>query len=142
MVGEIDIRDSGIEEEVVNEELTEPFNPDEISIDPKAVPMETCLRRLKQKSINLNPDFQRNEVWTEDKKSQLIESLMLKIPLPMFYVSADEKGNWTQKLKKMETPFFLKSFTSLQIDSDRKPQIKYMQVTILLWVKREKMYLK
>ncbi|MCB1192062.1 MAG: DUF262 domain-containing protein [Leptospiraceae bacterium] len=92
---EKDIYDSGIEDEFENEELTEPFNPDEISIDPKAVPMESCLRRLTQKTINLNPDFQRNYVWTDDKKSQLIESLMLKIPLPMFYVSADEKGNWT-----------------------------------------------
>lgn len=57
--------------------------------------MDTLLRRLKQGTINLNPDFQRNYVWTMDKKCQLIESLMLKIPLPMFYVSADEKGNYT-----------------------------------------------
>lgn len=28
------------------------------------------------------------------KKSQLIESLMLNIPIPMFYVAADENGNW------------------------------------------------
>jgi hypothetical protein len=57
--------------------------------------MDTLLRRLKQGTITLNPDFQRNYVWTMDKKCQLIESLMLKIPLPMFYVSADEKGNYT-----------------------------------------------
>jgi uncharacterized protein with ParB-like and HNH nuclease domain len=57
--------------------------------------METCLRRLKQKTIILNPDFQRNEVWDNIRKSQLIESLMLKIPLPMFYVSADEKNYYT-----------------------------------------------
>ncbi|MFK7982470.1 MAG: DUF262 domain-containing protein [Saprospiraceae bacterium] len=57
--------------------------------------METCLRRLTQGTILLNPDFQRNEVWTIEKKSQLIESLMLKIPLPMFYVSADKKNNYT-----------------------------------------------
>nr|WP_306490386.1 DUF262 domain-containing protein [Empedobacter falsenii] len=57
--------------------------------------MDTLLRRLKQGTINLNPDFQRNYVWTTEKKCQLIESLMLKIPLPMFYVSADEQGNYT-----------------------------------------------
>lgn len=70
----------------------QPFDPEKISIDTKPVMMETLLRRLEQGTIILNPDFQRNEVWTPEKKCKLIESLMLKIPLPMFYVSADEKG--------------------------------------------------
>lgn len=70
----------------------DPFDPEEISINTKPFTMETCLRRLTQGTINLNPDFQRQEVWTIDKKSRLIESLMLKIPIPMFYVSGDEKG--------------------------------------------------
>lgn len=73
----------------------EPFNPELISIDTKKITMDTLIRRLNQKTINLSPDFQRNYVWTIEKKSQLIESLMLKIPLPMFYVSSDEKGNYT-----------------------------------------------
>lgn len=85
----------GIEEELESDTLDDPFNPEEISIDSKVVSMDACLRRLVQKTIILNPDFQRKEVWTSDKKSQLIESLMLKIPLPMFYVSADEKSNYT-----------------------------------------------
>lgn len=89
------IPDTGIEEEIENDVLDDPFNPEEISITSKIVPMETCLRRITQGTIFLNPDFQRNEVWTIEKRSQLIESLMLKIPLPMFYVSADEKSNYT-----------------------------------------------
>jgi hypothetical protein len=86
---------TGIEEDNENETFTDPFDPEEISISSKLVSMETCLRRIEQKTILLNPDFQRKEVWKDDKKSQLIESLMLKIPLPMFYVSADEKNNYT-----------------------------------------------
>lgn len=77
------------------EDETDPFNPEEISIDTRLVTMETLLRRLEQGSIQLNPDFQRQEVWDNVRKSQLIESLMLKIPIPMFYVSSDEKGNWS-----------------------------------------------
>jgi hypothetical protein len=80
-----------VEDEV---EEFQPFDPEKISIDTKPVMMETLLRRLEQGAIILNPDFQRNEVWTMDKKCKLIESLMLKIPLPMFYVSADEKANY------------------------------------------------
>jgi hypothetical protein len=88
--------DSGIEdEEDDNSQMDDPFNPEEISIDSKIVSMDNCLRRLVQGTIKLNPDFQRKEVWTPEKKSQLIESLMLRIPLPMFYVSADEKNNYT-----------------------------------------------
>lgn len=85
---------SGIEDEE-GEEENDPFNPEEISIETRKFTMETCIRRLEQKTLKLNPNFQRQEVWTEDKKSQLIESLMLKIPIPMFYVSSDEKSNLT-----------------------------------------------
>lgn len=84
----------GIEDDD-SDEVADPFNPEEISIDTKGMPMETFLRRLTQGTIDLNPDFQRKEVWNPQKKSQLIESLMLKIPIPMFYVSADEKSNLT-----------------------------------------------
>lgn len=88
--------DIEIEEPVsINDDDVDPFDPELISIDTRSITMETLLRRLKQGTINLNPDFQRNEVWTMEKKCQLIESLMLKIPLPMFYVSSDEKNNYT-----------------------------------------------
>jgi hypothetical protein len=76
-------------------EEQQPFDPTKISIDTKPLTMEACLRRLIQGSIILAPDFQRNEVWNDTQKSRLIESLMLKIPIPMFYVSADENGNYT-----------------------------------------------
>lgn len=73
----------------------DPFNPQDISIDTKSITMDTILRRLEQKSIILNPDFQRSEVWDNGRKSRLIESLLLKIPIPMFYVARDEVGNLT-----------------------------------------------
>lgn len=72
----------------------EPFDPDSISIEPKLVPMDHLLRRLRQGSIRLAPTFQRNFVWDEVRRSQLIESLMLRIPLPMFYVAANADGSW------------------------------------------------
>ncbi len=80
--------------EADREEVVQPFDPEKISIDSKVVPMDTLLRRLRQRTIRLAPAFQRNNVWDWERKSRLIESLMLKIPLPMFYVSADDKGNW------------------------------------------------
>ncbi|WP_233973615.1 DUF262 domain-containing protein [Pectobacterium versatile] len=72
----------------------EPFDTDSISITPKTVALDTVLRRIKNKTIRLAPDFQRNYVWDKKRKSQLIESMMLRIPLPMFYVSEDKNGVW------------------------------------------------
>jgi uncharacterized protein with ParB-like and HNH nuclease domain/DNA-binding PadR family transcriptional regulator len=85
---------SGVEAELDEIEKEEPFDPEQISIDSKPVMMDALIRRLLQGTIRLAPAFQRNEVWNLERKSRLIESLMLKIPLPMFYVAADEKGNW------------------------------------------------
>ena len=86
--------EAGVEFENEQIDSHEPFDPEKISIDGKGVPMETLLRRLMQGSMRLAPAFQRKEVWDIQRKSQLIESLMLAIPIPMFYVAADEKGNW------------------------------------------------
>jgi len=87
-----DGRPAGVESET--EERQEPFNPEQISIDSKVVSMDALIRRLLHGSVRLAPPFQRKEIWDLERKSQLIESLMLKIPIPMFYVAADEKGNW------------------------------------------------
>lgn len=72
----------------------EPFDPKEININRRVVALETIMRRIRNNTIRLSPDFQRDVVWNETKKSLLIESLMLGIPLPMFYVAADRDGNW------------------------------------------------
>lgn len=87
-------REIGIEAEESDETILEPFDPSKIIVEPKVVSMDAILRRLKQGTIILSPSFQRKEVWTDTKKSLLIESLMLSIPLPMFYVAADDKGRW------------------------------------------------
>lgn len=72
-----------------------PFDPKHISIDKKPLTMDAIIRRLKQGTIILHPDFQREEVWSPENKSRLIESLLLNIPITMFYVSADTDGNYT-----------------------------------------------
>ncbi|BBO86455.1 hypothetical protein DSCO28_70210 [Desulfosarcina ovata subsp. sediminis] len=71
-----------------------PFDAEKISITDKRVPMETVIRRLKQKTISA-PEIQRGEgLWGDDQQSRLIESLMLKIPVPLFYVAEDENVSW------------------------------------------------
>lgn len=42
--------------------------------------------------LKLDPDFQRNEVWGARQKSELIESILMGIPLPLIYLKEDSKG--------------------------------------------------
>lgn len=50
------------------------------------------LRRIGQGTFVMNPDFQRDFIWAEDKQSKLIESVLMRIPLPVFYLAEDEQG--------------------------------------------------
>ena len=76
------------------DEFKVPFDPGAISIESRTVALDTVLRRLQNKTIRLAPPFQRKSVWDKERKSKLIESMMLKIPLPMFYISSDKSDNW------------------------------------------------
>jgi hypothetical protein len=42
--------------------------------------------------LKLDPDFQRHEVWGPRQKSELIESILMGIPLPLIYLKEDSKG--------------------------------------------------
>lgn len=46
----------------------------------------------KDKKIILDSDFQREEVWKPIQKSELIESILMGLPLPIFYFNEDKKG--------------------------------------------------
>lgn len=72
----------------------EPFDPKKVSIDTRPLTWTNVIARMRKKTILLAPVYQRNEVWGIERKSQLIESLLLNIPIPMFYVAADEMGNY------------------------------------------------
>jgi hypothetical protein len=50
------------------------------------------VRRINQGSFIMNPDFQRDFIWGDDKQSKLIESVLMRIPLPVFYLAEDEEG--------------------------------------------------
>lgn len=43
---------------------------------------ETIVNQLKRTNIDLNPDFQRRDAWSPNKKSKFIESLILGLPVP------------------------------------------------------------
>ncbi len=50
------------------------------------------LRRIGKNQFIMNPDFQRDFIWDHDKQSKLIESVLMRIPLPVFYLAEDDQG--------------------------------------------------
>ena len=50
------------------------------------------IRRIDKGAYVMDPDFQRDFVWPEDKQSKLIESVIMRIPLPVFYMAEDDEG--------------------------------------------------
>ena len=74
-------------EEEITEDISNPFNPEDISIQQQLLSVKYLHELHTENAINLSPDFQRGYVWKENKrKSHLIESLMLSIPIPAFYL--------------------------------------------------------
>lgn len=50
------------------------------------------LRRISQGQFIMDPDFQRDFIWPIDKQSKLIESVLMRIPLPVFYIAENKDG--------------------------------------------------
>lgn len=53
------------------------------------------VKRIEAGRYAMHPDFQRDFVWPLAKQSKLIESCVMRIPLPVFYVAEGEDGRIT-----------------------------------------------
>jgi hypothetical protein len=86
---------AGLESEKAEGAIHAPFNPEEIDVITQARTVDLLLARLREGELNLSPDFQRrSNVWNGEHKSGLIESMLLRIPIPSLYVSEDKNGNY------------------------------------------------
>ena len=71
------------------------FNPKDVRVETKNTQMITLINRIEHDEIVLTPEFQRNpDVWDVKKKSMLIESMMLNVPIPAFYMDAIDDDKW------------------------------------------------
>ena len=82
-----------------NSEITVPYKPEYIKISPGRFSLKEIYDMIQGEDdfepiLDLSPDFQRNYVWDRTRKSRLIESILLNIPLPVFYLSRDTEGKY------------------------------------------------
>jgi len=73
----------------------QPYDPDDIKVRRETFSVFEINRMMtEQDDIDLNPDFQRNLVWDNTRKSALIESILLGIPIPVFYFAESKSGRY------------------------------------------------
>jgi len=70
--------------------------PRRVITQPYDYSVQDLVNKIEEKDIDLTPDYQRNYVWDindddENKKSRLIESLLLNIPVPVIYFAEQEE---------------------------------------------------
>jgi hypothetical protein len=82
------------EDDTINtdEIILNPYNPDDIKVRPSTYTVTDLFSKMNKEDIDLSPDFQRHIVWTNTQKSRLIESILLGIPLPVFYFAQDKEN--------------------------------------------------
>ena len=65
---------------------------DDLLIRHETRTVQDVMRRISRNFYILNPDFQRDFLWSDDQQSKLIESVIMRIPLPVFYLAENPDG--------------------------------------------------
>jgi hypothetical protein len=65
---------------------------DSVFVRTEARTVSEVVKRIESQRYVLDPDFQRVFVWANQKQSKLIESCVMRIPLPVFYVAEAPDG--------------------------------------------------
>ena len=91
---------------------------DELLIRRETRTVYEAMRRIGLGGYVMDPDFQRDFIWPEDKQSRLIESVLMRIPLPVFYMAENKAGRMivVDGLQRLSTfQRFLKGKLRLQL---------------------------
>lgn len=75
--------------------IMEPFDTTKIRVETKNTQMDALIKRIKNDEVDLAPSFQRKGgIWDDRVQSRLIESMLIRIPLPAFYMDATDDDKW------------------------------------------------
>ena len=94
--------DDGNQPAIETEVKFEVVNNDKLLVNPTSTRirqltpvLSLIYDRLQFGDIELQPDFQRKDrIWKGDKQAKLIESILMGLPLPVFYFAEKPDGSW------------------------------------------------
>ena len=72
-----------------DEQSKEKFSSRQVMADSSDPTISSLMERIADGEIDLHPSFQRGYVWDCVKASRLVESVLLKIPLPVVYLAEE-----------------------------------------------------
>jgi hypothetical protein len=129
-----------------------PFNPNDIKVKTQPLTLGDIIERLEYKEIKLYSEFQRSpDLWNNTKKSRLIESILLRLPIPTFYFDGSDDNKWEvidglqristlrsfaiHKKLKLENLQFLKEYDDYTYDMlprELQRRIKTFPITVYI----------
>jgi len=129
-----------------------PFNPTDIKVTTQPLTLGDLIERLEWKEITLHSDFQRlPNLWNNTKKSRLLETIFLRLPIPTFYFDGKDDNKWEvidglqristlrsfvlQKTLVLENLEFLKEYNGLTYDGlprELQRRIKTFPITVYI----------
>ena len=77
---------------ILEEEITK--HKKEIRSDAYPMSIGEAVSMYQNGELEIHPEFQRVFRWNDEKKSKFIESILLGIPIPSFFVSQRDDGVW------------------------------------------------
>jgi len=82
-------------EQGIDSKIVKPYNPKDVDISVKQLSLDNIIKRIKHDEIDFFTDFQRKEdLWEPGNQSRLIESILIRFPLPAFYFDATNDNKW------------------------------------------------
>jgi hypothetical protein len=76
-------------------DINHPFNPKDIDITVELRSLDSIIKRIQYDEIDMNTHFQRKgDLWSDAVMSRLIESILIRFPLPAFYFDATNDDRW------------------------------------------------
>ncbi len=97
------------------------YSPNSIRIDNNQYSVFEIKRKYDKKIIDLASNFQRLDVWNDNQRSELIESVLMGLPIPVFYFNEGQNGELIVVDGRQRLTSFIKflndefSLTSLKI---------------------------
>ena len=69
-------------------------SPVDVDISSNYLKLNHIFKKIEEGEISLETAFQRNNIWNKGQQSRLIESILVRIPIPAFYFDGRDDRNW------------------------------------------------
>lgn len=75
--------------------IIQPFDPKKIQVSIQQLTLDAIIKRIKYEEIDLATPFQRAAgLWKDQAQSRLVESILIRFPLPAFYFDGSDDNHW------------------------------------------------